>query len=137
MLSYRQHQHPLQIMNLSDRDPILSNKLPGLDQFGFHQRLAETRGTALIMFSSPDCGSCRHLRRVLHEVRSRQPLWHLFEVDAQRDPGLANEFEVFHLPTIFVFQDGEFHCQLAAEARTEAIVSATLAALRQPATEAP
>ena len=124
-------------MNSSDLDPNLWNKLPRLEQFGFHQHLAATGGTALIMFSSPDCGSCRHLRRVLHEVQSRQPLWRLFEVDAQRDPGLANEFEVFHLPTIFVFQDGEFHCQLAAEARTEAIVSATLAALRQPATEAP
>lgn len=123
-------------MNLSDREATMS-KLPGLDQFSFHQRLSETRGTALIMFSSPDCGGCRHLRKVLHEVHSRKPLWHLFEVDAQRDTGLANEFEIFHLPTIFVFHDGEFHCQLEAEARTEAIVSATLAALRQPAMEAP
>jgi len=124
-------------MNSSDRDLTLSKKLPGLDQFSFHQRLAETAGTALVMFTSPGCGSCRHLRQVLHKVHSRQPNWHFFEVDVQRDAGLASEFEIFHLPTIFVFQDGEFHCQLETEASTGAIVSATLAALRQPAMEAP
>ena len=94
-------------------------------------------GTALVMFTSPDCGGCRHLRQVLHEVRRRVPDWQVFEVDAQRDPALANEFEVFHLPTIFLFQNGLFHRQLETEARTEAIISATRSALRQPAWEAP
>ena len=137
MVSYRQFLRRHSSMNPSDHDTSPSNKLPALDQFGFHQRLSETGGTALIMFSSPDCGSCRHLRRVLRQVHARKPLWHLFEVDVQRDAGLANEFEVFHLPTIFLFQDGEYHCRLETEARTEAIVAATLAALGRPAMEAP
>ena len=89
------------------------------------------------MFTSPDCGGCRHLRQVLHEVSRREPDWRVFEVDAQRDPALTNEFEVFHLPTVFLFKDGIFHRQLETEARTEAIISATRSALRQPAREAP
>lgn len=111
--------------------------LPSLDQYDFHRRLAVMTGTALIMFSSPDCGGCRHLRRVLREVLRREPDWQVFEVDAQRDSALTNEFEVFHLPTVFVFKDGIFHRQLEAEARTELIISATRMALQQPATEAP
>lgn len=115
----------------------MTSQLPRLDQFDFHPRLADVTGTALVMFTSPDCGACRQLRRVLGEVAVQQPDWQLFEVDVQADPGLAYEFEVFHLPTIFLFQDGEFHCQLGAEARTESIISTTRAALQQPAQEAP
>lgn len=111
--------------------------LPTLSQFDLHHRLADMTGVALVMFSSPGCGGCRHLRRVLQEVVGLQPAWRVFEVDAQRDPGLSNEFEVFHLPTVFLFLDGEFHCRLEAEARPAAIVSAAHAALQQPAEEAP
>jgi len=111
--------------------------LPKLDQFDFHPRLADMTGTTLIMFTSPDCGGCRHLRQVLRDVHRQEPGWHVYEVDAQRDPALANEFEVFHLPTIFLFQNGEFHCRLDAEARTSAIISTTRSALQQPAGEAP
>jgi thioredoxin-like negative regulator of GroEL len=108
-----------------------------LDQYDFHQRLAIMTGTALIMFTSPDCGSCRHLRQVLREVLRREPGWQVFEVDAQRDSALTNEFEVFHLPTVFLFKDGIFQRQLEAEARTESIITATRRALQQPAMEAP
>jgi len=114
-----------------------SSTLPSLDQYDFHPRIADMTGTTLVMFTSPDCGACRHLRRVLHEVLRREPGWQVFEVDAQRDPALVNEFEVFHLPTIFLFKDGNFHRQLETEARAETIVSATRSALRQPAREAP
>lgn len=112
-------------------------RLATLDQFDFHQRLSELAGTALVMFSSPDCGGCRHLRRVLTEVRRLQPGWRIFEVDAQRDQALTHEFEVFHLPTVFLFNNGQFHCELQAEARPTRIVEATRLALAAPAQEAP
>jgi len=111
--------------------------LPSLDQYDFHPRIANMTGTVLVMFTSPDCGGCRHLRQVFQEVRRREPGWQIFEVDAQRDPALTSEFEVFHLPTVFLFEDGVFHCQLEAEARTESIISATRNALQRPAREAP
>ncbi len=111
--------------------------LPALNQFDFHAGLAAAAGTALVAFTAPGCGGCRHLRHVLLDVRRRQPDWHLFEVDAQRDQALASEFEVFHLPTVFLFRDGAFHCELRAEASTSAIVAAALEALRRPAEEAP
>ena len=112
-------------------------RLPSLSQFDFHSRLADSGGPVLVMFTSPGCGGCRHLRMVLLEVSRERPDWCCFEVDAQRDQALTNEFEVFHLPTLFLFSAGQFHCQLEAEARPSAIVAATIAALQQPAQEAP
>ena len=123
---------------MTDRDQETTvPRLQQLDQFDFHQRMADMTGTTLIMFTSPDCGSCRHLRRVLVEVCSLEPGWQVFEVDVQRDPGLGNEFEVFHLPTIFLFHNGLFHCQLEAQASTASIISTARNALRQPAAESP
>lgn len=111
--------------------------LPQLDQFDFHARLGEMRGAVLVMFGSPDCGGCRHLRRVLRDLRRRRPQWRVFEVDAQRDLALTHEFEVFHLPTLFLYRDGEFHCELQAPARTAAILEAADQALRRPPEDAP
>ncbi len=121
-------------------DPTLENAcdpIPFLDQFDFHARLAELQGITIVAFTSISCGSCRHLHRVLLEVKSAQPTWHLFEVDAARDQALTNEFQVFHLPTIFLFINGSFHHQLQAEARSASIIEAVQAARAQPAEEAP
>ena len=111
--------------------------LPQLDQFDFHQRLAALPGASLVMFSSPDCGGCRHLRGVLAAVRREHPEWRVFEVDAAQDLALAHEFEIFHLPALFLFNDGDFHCELETLARTDAIVAAATEALTHPPQEAP
>jgi thioredoxin-like negative regulator of GroEL len=108
-----------------------------LNQFDFHHRLNDLTGVAVVMFSAAGCGGCRHLRRVMREVAGLRPDWHLFEVDAHRDAALCNEFEVFHLPSLFLFRDGAFHCALHAEARPGAVVAAAETALAAPAEEAP
>jgi thioredoxin 1 len=123
---------------MPDSHPITDAiTLPALSQFDFHSRMADFRGATLVAFTSPGCGACRHLRLVLQQLRREEPDWRVFEVDAQREQALTNEFEVFHLPTIFLFLDGQYHCQLRAEARPGSILSATHAALQQPAEEAP
>ena len=108
-----------------------------LDQFDFHSTLMDTTGVSLVMFTSPGCGSCRHLHKVVLTVANQKPEWHLFEVDAQRDAALTREFDVFHLPTLFLFVNGEYHCEVRAEATPAAIIEATLTGLSQPAKEAP
>ncbi len=108
-----------------------------LTQFDFHQQLAETPGVSIVFFSSPDCGSCRHLKQVLTQLRQQQNDWHFFEVNAQQDAGLVREFELFHLPALFLYSDGEFHCEIQAESRLIAIANAVQHALARPAQEEP
>ncbi|MCB1801707.1 MAG: thioredoxin family protein [Gammaproteobacteria bacterium] len=117
--------------------PSTPPSLAQLSQFDLHARLQDLTGVALITFTGPGCGSCRHLRRVLADVREQRPDWHLYEVDAQRESGLTNEFEVFHLPSIFLFHNGAYHSRIEAEARTASIIETVTAALQQPASEAP
>ena len=104
-----------------------------LSQFDFHHTLADHAGSAVVVFSNPGCGACRHLLRVL----AGMPELTVYTVDAQRDPGLVREFEVFHLPALFLYRDGVFHCQLHSPAEPARIRAAMHAALALPAEEAP
>lgn len=85
-----------------------------LTEFDFHAHLAGTPGVSVVLFSGPDCGACHRLERLL-------PDWlaglvdHLFKVDVQRSAALAHAYEVFHLPSLFVFVDGQYHAALHAE----------------------
>lgn len=108
-----------------------------LSQFDFHQRLNETPGVSLVMFSGAHCGACRHWRALLQQLVAEDAGLSLFEVDAGRDEALSREFEVFHLPTLFVFRDGEFHAPLQAEASPESLRRALAEVLAAPAEEAP
>ncbi|APZ44571.1 hypothetical protein BW247_06265 [Acidihalobacter ferrooxydans] len=95
-----------------------------------HERLARARGVVLLLFTAVGCGVCRQMRAALTQCQALR----VIEVDAGLDPALANEFDVFHLPALFVYRDGRYHGPLAVEplpARIEAGLSALLAAPAQ------
>lgn len=106
-----------------------------LDQFEFHHVLEATPGTSLVLFTAPACGACRRLKQILGD--GALPEVTLFEVDAERDLALMREFDVFHLPALFLYRDGEFHCELKSEAHPRHIAEAIDAALAAPPQEAP
>ena len=108
-----------------------------LDQFDYHHRLEATRGPALVFFTGPHCGACRQLRRALTEYRKGPSPIPLFEVDAERDLALARALNVFHLPSMFLYRDGEFHCQLHIQPLPERLHQAIERALAQPPEEEP
>ena len=108
-----------------------------LDQFGFHHTLAGTPGTALVIFTAAGCGSCRVMRRAMTEFGASHPGITLFEVDAQRDMALTREFEVFHLPAVFLFRDGEFHGAIQCDPHAPGIERAVAEAMLSPPGEAP
>ncbi|OBS08548.1 thioredoxin family protein [Acidihalobacter prosperus] len=112
-------------------------RFPVLTQFDFHHRLAETPGTALVLFTAPGCGACRRMRAALAALAPEHPEWRIFEVDAGQDLALTREFEVFHLPGLFLYRGGRYHAALevaSIPARVEAAVDALSA---QPPEEAP
>jgi len=108
-----------------------------LDQFDFHHTLAETSGVALVIFTAPGCGNCRAMRRALSDFGISHPEVSLFEVDAQRDMALTREFEVFHLPALFLFVDRDFHGEIQCDPLPGKIERALADAMMSPAGEAP
>jgi thiol-disulfide isomerase/thioredoxin len=108
-----------------------------LDQFSFHHVLAETPGPALVIFTAPHCGSCRAMRKALAIFVASHPEVSLFEVDAQRDMALTREFEVFHLPALFLYVGGRFHGEIQCEPLPHRLERSVATAMTLPAQEAP
>ena len=62
---------------------------------------------------------------------------HFFEVDVALDTGVARYFGIFHLPTIYLYRDGQFHAELQCEAQIDTILRTTQALFDQAAQEEP
>lgn len=107
----------------------------------FYRVLEMLPGIVVVFFTSVGCASCRAWRRLLEAYlngpdKGRHDIT-VLAVDAQSNMGLVREYEVFHLPALFLFRDGEFHCELNCEARAASLDAAISAALAAPAQEAP
>ncbi len=107
-----------------------------LDQFTFHHTLAETSGTALALFTAEGCGACRLLKQVIEAAENLDDVA-CFELDVGTDQGLAEEFEIFHLPGMLLYRDGEFHAVVSSEPTPAALRTTIDSALADPAQELP
>lgn len=111
--------------------------LQPLTQFDFYERIGATRGVALVLFSAAACGSCRHWKTFLAQYAAAHDGVQVFEVDAGLEPALAQEYELFHLPALFMFVDGEYHAPLACEPRAPELEKMINHLRQLPAEEAP
>lgn len=107
-----------------------------LTEGNYHARIASTSGNAVVLFSHAHCGSCRAWRRLLPEALSGS-VQHFFEVDVALDTGAARYFGIFHLPTIYLYRNGQFHAELQCAARSEAIQHTVASLFDLPAQEEP
>ena len=103
----------------------------------FYDTLHASRGVSLVMFTSVGCASCRAWKEVLKAYLAIDSKITIYEVDAHESMALANEYEIFHLPALFLFRDGEYHSDLHSEANVEQVRKAIVQALQAPAQEAP
>ena len=108
-----------------------------LEQFEFHQTLESSTGIAIVFFSSKECMSCRHWEKVLEQFSKQRPDISIYKIDAGLDQALTEEFDVFHLPSLFLYNNGKFHCSLQSEANISALEASINQALESPAEEAP
>ncbi len=108
-----------------------------LNQFDFHHALQETRGVSLVLFTSSACGACRAWRGVLAGYRARNPGVSVFEVDCEQEMALVREFEVYHLPAIFLYRDGVYHCQVQCDAQLATLRDCITDLLQQPPQDLP
>ncbi|MNO65939.1 hypothetical protein D3C76_567160 [compost metagenome] len=99
------------------------------------RRLLSLPGVSLLVFTGEGCASCRWARVQLPAFGL--PVDRLCWVDAGRNGGLVQRYEVFHLPAMFLVRDGQFHGALHAPLRAEPLAAALFAGLSRPAEELP
>ena len=116
---------------------LFDRQIQRLNDHEFYSTLGETAGPSIIFFTKPGCSSCNLWKRLLGELLQLRDNIHIFEIDAEQNMALSHEYELFHLPAMFLFVDGEFHCELQSEARLINLQVALDVALSSPAEEAP
>lgn len=107
-----------------------------LKRFDFHQRVAQTPGTSILFFTNEGCGSCRRWKELLQTYSADNAVT-IFEVDAGFDQGLTQEFAVWILPSLFLFNNGRYHAPLQSEAHASKLREALTFALAQSPQEPP
>jgi len=108
-----------------------------LDQFEFHQTLESTPGTSIVFFSSAECNSCRYWEELLDQFCKKHPDISVFKIDAGLDQALTEEFDVFHLPSLFLYHKGKYHSALQSEANLEILEESISKSLESAAEEMP
>lgn len=111
-------------------------QLHPLTEFDYHHTLARTPGASLVLFSSPDCGSCRRVERLL-PAAAGDTIRACYKVDVQQATALARQYDLFHLPALFLYKDGHFHAVLQSEITPSRLQQAIRAALAGPPQEEP
>jgi thioredoxin 1 len=107
-----------------------------LSEGTFHARLAASSGVAVVLFSAPQCGACRAWKQLLPQALAGMASA-LHEVDVSEATGVARYFGIFHLPTLYLYRDGQFHAELQCETRREAIRQSVTGLLAAPAQDEP
>ncbi|MBB5019850.1 thioredoxin-like negative regulator of GroEL [Chitinivorax tropicus] len=102
----------------------------------FHQHLARQPGISLVLFGQPGCGACRRAEALIPTLAAGS-VDQLFKVDVQQDPAIGQEFGLFHLPALFIYQHGQFHAALHCSLTAAAFDDALRKCLGKPAEEAP
>ena len=111
--------------------------LKTLNDADFYTTIQASDGPSIVFFTSAGCNSCKYWKVLLDKLAGQRPALHVYEVDAQQSMGLTREYEVFHLPALFVFLNGQYHAPLQCEARLDTITDALDRLLAAPAQDAP
>lgn len=78
-----------------------------LDDSTLDRYLLDAKGTSLLVFHSRNCPDCRLARTRLPETAL--PAQRLCWVDAAENRGMAERYEVEHLPSLFLVRDGTYY----------------------------
>lgn len=97
--------------------------MQSLNNHSFFHTLEAPGAAGLVVFTKPGCGACRHVKAMLLGLGPDLPA-PLYELDVEESPGVAAELDVFHLPALFLFRDGELWGTIHAEARRGALLAA-------------
>ena len=102
----------------------------------FHRRLAATPGVAVVLFSASHCGACRAWRQLLPlALGGVADSFH--EVDVGEATGVARYFGIFHLPTVYLYRNGQFHAELQCAAQYDVVRETACRLLAAPAQDEP
>lgn len=106
-----------------------------LTDFDADRQLLDLPGRTLLIFTSIGCASCRWARQKLPAMQL--PLDRLGWIDAGDNGGLIQRYSVFHLPSLFLVENGHFFGAVQARLQEAELCLALTQALNREPEELP
>jgi thioredoxin-like negative regulator of GroEL len=129
-------QRPEEKRDSSSADGASLPAFSRLSEGAYQACIAASPGIAVVLFVAPHCGACRVWKRLLPQALAGIADG-FFEVDVSEATGVARYFGIDHLPTIYLYRDGQFHAELQCEAREVALRDAVRVLLAAPPQDEP
>ena len=82
-------------------------EITALDAADFYRVLDERQEPSVVYFTTPGCGACRRLSQVLRDGELNIGHVRIFEVQAEQAYGVLEDLDVFHLPALFLYAQGD------------------------------
>lgn len=73
----------------------------------FDKAVLNGAGTNLVDFWASWCGPCRMLSPVVEQVADENPDLHVFKVNVDDEPEIAERYGIQSIPTLIVFRGGQ------------------------------
>lgn len=96
-----------------------------INKNNFRQEVLESEKPVLLDFWAPWCGPCRMVSPVLEEIAGEHPEIKVGKVNVDEQRELAEQFQIFSIPALFVVKNGKITGQ-AVGARPKAQILSML-----------
>lgn len=78
-----------------------------IDQNNYHKEVLNSEKPVLLDFWASWCGPCRMLSPILESVAEERPDVKVCKINIDEQPHLANEYQIFSIPTLMVMKNGK------------------------------
>ncbi|MBI2641269.1 thioredoxin [Candidatus Roizmanbacteria bacterium] len=83
-----------------------------ISQNNFQQEVLEQKGVVFVDFHASWCAPCRVTEPIVDELSEEFKDVKFVKVDVDQNPQLAQQYQVFSIPTFLIFKDGKVANQL-------------------------
>lgn len=73
----------------------------------FEKEVLNSEKPVLVDFFATWCGPCQMLGKVLEELDAEQEAFKIVKIDVDENPGLAREWNVSTVPSVFMIKNGQ------------------------------
>ena len=83
-------------------------KKGNIDTWDLVEKLFESDKVILLDFWANWCEPCKALNPVIKSIaKEYKDVFHVFQIDIEKNPQMKEEFSIMSIPTLIVFKDGD------------------------------